>query len=645
LDKTSAAYQRLELHRTLWNMAVTMRGTMEGSEYRNYVLGLLFYRTLSEKTESIIAGLLAEDNNMDYVTAWNNPEYREAIEDTLLNDLGYVIPPIYLWSTMVAEIRKGANGEFDTEYLQKGINAIMTSTIGKESQEDFENLFDDLDLNSPRLGRDVKTRTRIIADNILAIDGIDFNLGDSKIDVLGDAYEYLIGNFAASAGKKAGEFYTPQQVSTILSRIVAAGKTRLSNVYDPTCGSGSLLLRVAREVEVGEFYGQELMSTTFNLARMNMMIHDISYNRFHIKNGNTLTEPMHIDRKFEAIVANPPYSTSWETTELTLQDERFSGYGKLAPSTKADFAFVQHMIYHLDDEGTAAVVLPHGVLFRGAAEGVIRKKIIEDNRLHAVIGLPANIFFGTGIPTCILVFKKNRTVAEPVLFIDASQEFEKGKNSNSLTDENVTKITDAYISRQEVGKYSALVTKEQIAENDYNLNIPRYIDNAEEEEIIDLDGIAEKISKLDTELDIIDSKIKYNQLVLHNAVKLSSVENKNEVVSIFSAVDTQEKVRGIQGKALFLYNTPYSYPYEWGIATRGLKNSQPFAQDDSYVHEKGFYLIADNLENLRDTNLLSILNNELKKKDLFLESSQADLSKVDIGLLSFNLNALKRVEL
>ena len=507
MDKTSATYQRLELHRTLWNMAVTMRGTMEGSEYRNYVLGLLFYRTLSEKTESIIAGLLAEDGNMDYVAAWNNEEYRAVIEETLLNDLGYVIPPIYLWSTMVVEIRKGANGEFDTEYLQKGINTIMTSTIGKESQEDFENLFDDLDLNSPRLGRDVKTRTRIIADNILAIDGIDFNLGDSKIDVLGDAYEYLIGNFAASAGKKAGEFYTPQQVSTILARIVAAGKNRLSNVYDPTCGSGSLLLRVAREIEVGEFYGQELMSTTFNLARMNMMIHDVPYNRFHIKNGNTLTEPMHIDRKFEAIVANPPYSASWETTELTLQDERFSGYGKLAPSTKADFAFVQHMIYHLDDEGTAAVVLPHGVLFRGAAEGVIRKKIIEDNRLHAVIGLPANIFFGTGIPTCILVFKKNRTTNEPILFIDASQEFEKSKNSNSLTNENVNKITDAYTSRQEVEKYSALVAKEQIAENDYNLNIPRYIDNTDEEQLVDLDEVENNISVIANEILDLDNRI------------------------------------------------------------------------------------------------------------------------------------------
>ncbi|MDU2198668.1 MAG: type I restriction-modification system subunit M, partial [Peptostreptococcaceae bacterium] len=290
--------------------------------------------------------------------------------------------------------------------------------------------------------------------------------------------------------------------------IVTVGKNNLKNVYDPTCGSGSLLLRVAKEANVRKFYGQELTSTTYNLARMNMLLHDVNYTNFDIKNDNTLEHPQHIGMKFEAIVANPPYSANWSADSKFLDDERFSAYGKLAPKSKADFAFIQHMIYQLDDNGTMAVVLPHGVLFRGAAEGVIRKYLIEErNVLDAVIGLPANIFYGTSIPTVILVFKKNRENKDNILFIDASNEFEKGKNQNNLTDANVEKIVDTFVKRETIDKYSYVASMDEIKENDYNLNIPRYVDTFEEEEPIDLAAVSERIANIDKEIAKLDEEL------------------------------------------------------------------------------------------------------------------------------------------
>ena len=429
--------QQRELHSKLWSIANDLRGNMEANEFKNYILGLIFYRYLSEKVESRVNDLLSEDD-IDYLTAWQDEEYKEGLKEELLEQIGYFIEPTYLFSNLVNSIE---NGNFDIEMLQKDINSITESTIGMDSQEDFDNLFDDMDLSSTKLGKDVKSRSKLIAKVISNISSIEFSHDDTEIDVLGDAYEYLISQFASNAGKKAGEFYTPQQVSKILAKIVTIEKTDLKNVYDPTCGSGSLLLRVEKEAKVRKFYCQEFTSTTYNLARMNMLLHDVNYNNFDIKNNDTLENPEHIDMKFEAIVANPPYSAKWSADNKFLDDDRFSPYGKLAPKSKADFAFIQHMIYHLDDNGTMAVVLPHGVLFRGASEGVIRKYLIEEkNVLDAVIGLPANIFYGTSIPTVILVFKKNRKNKDDILFIDASNEFEKGKNQNNLTDDNVEKI-------------------------------------------------------------------------------------------------------------------------------------------------------------------------------------------------------------
>ncbi|MGG2059672.1 type I restriction-modification system subunit M [Priestia megaterium] len=500
--------QQAELHKKLWNMANELRGQMEAYEFKNYILGLIFYRYLSEKTETRVARLLEEDK-LSYEEAWRDEEMREALKEELIEQIGYVIEPEYLFSNMIQEILNGdQQGRFDTEMLQKGINAVTESTLGTDSQEDFQNLFDDMDLASSKLGRDVKSRSKLIAKIIVSINSIPFIHDDVDIDVLGDAYEYLISQFAANAGKKAGEFYTPQQVSKILAKIVTIGKSDLKNVYDPTCGSGSLLLRVSKEARVRKFYGQELTSTTYNLARMNMLLHDVSYQNFDIRNDNTLESPHHVDMRFEAVIANPPYSAKWSADGRFLDDERFSVYGKLAPKTKADFAFVQHMIHQLDDNGTMAVVLPHGVLFRGSAEGVIRRYIIEEkNYLDAVIGLPENIFFGTSISTCILVFKKCREADDNILFIDASNDFEKGKNQNHLSDKHVERIVDTYIKRETIDKYSYSAPLEEIESNEFNLNIPRYVDTFEEEQPIDIHAIQKRMKELDEEIVQIDIEL------------------------------------------------------------------------------------------------------------------------------------------
>ena len=373
----------------------------------------------------------------------------------------------------------------------------------------YKGLFTDVQLDSIKLGKRADEKAKLIKDVFTELKQIDFKIEDSENDVLGDAYEYLIENFASGAGKKAGEFYTPQQVSKILARLVIGNKKLLRSIYDPTCGSGSLLLRVAKELKENRtnmqknevnvspsFYGQELNPSTYNYARMNMLLHGTPHQDFHLEQDDTLARPQHLDKKFEAIVANPPFSANWAHNATYHNDERFSAYGKLAPKSKADFAFVQHMLHHLDEQGRMAVVLPHGVLFRGAAEGHIRKFILEQNFLDAVIGLPANIFYGTSIPTCILVFRKDREKNAPILFMDASAHFEKGKNQNNLRDEDVERIISHYQDKKESDKFSYLASLEEIAENDYNLNIPRYVDTFEEEEAVDLEAVALALKNL-----------------------------------------------------------------------------------------------------------------------------------------------------
>ncbi|MCS4599854.1 type I restriction-modification system subunit M [Staphylococcus aureus] len=496
--------QQAELHKKLWSIANDLRGNMDASEFRNYILGLIFYRFLSEKAEQEYADALSGED-ITYQEAWADEEYREDLKAELIDQVGYFIEPQDLFSAMIREIE---TQDFDIEHLATAIRKVETSTLGEESENDFIGLFSDMDLSSTRLGNNVKERTALISKVMVNLDDLPFVHSDMEIDMLGDAYEFLIGRFAATAGKKAGEFYTPQQVSKILAKIVTDGKDKLRHVYDPTCGSGSLLLRVGKETQVYRYFGQERNNTTYNLARMNMLLHDVRYENFEIRNDDTLENPAFLGNTFDAVIANPPYSAKWTADSKFENDERFSGYGKLAPKSKADFAFIQHMVHYLDDEGTMAVVLPHGVLFRGAAEGVIRRYLIEEkNYLEAVIGLPANIFYGTSIPTCILVFKKCRQQDDNVLFIDASNDFEKGKNQNHLSDAQVERIISTYKHKETIDKYSYSATLQEIADNDYNLNIPRYVDTFEEEAPIDLDQVQQDLKNIDKEIAEVEQEI------------------------------------------------------------------------------------------------------------------------------------------
>lgn len=498
--------QKKILESQLWGIANLLRGKISPDDYRDYILGFIFYKYLSEKQYLYANELLEGEKVTDYKIV-KDKETLSAIKEESLLKLGYFLEPSQLFSVLTA--KGNADTEEESNYILEDLKAVLNhieqSTMGTESEEDFNALFEDIDLNSTKIGRTVGARNEIIVKILSHLDKIDFNLKDVDSDVLGDAYEYLIGKFAAGAGKSAGEFYTPQQVSKILAQLVTTGKKKIKSVYDPTCGSGSLLLRVAKEADVSEFYGQELTRTTYNLARMNMILHDVHFREFNIMQDDTLENPQHLDKRFEAIVANPPFSAHWKSNDnpLYLTDERFSQYGKLAPKTKADYAFLTHMLYQLADNGIMASVFPHGVLFRGAAEGTIREYIIKEmNALDAVIGLPANIFYGTSIPTCILVLKKCREQDDNIVFIDASGEgnFAKEGNQNVLRNEDVERIINTYRNRVTIEKYSEVVSLKEVAENDYNLNIPRYVDTFEEEESIDLEEVSNELQGIENEL-------------------------------------------------------------------------------------------------------------------------------------------------
>ncbi|MFM2656620.1 type I restriction-modification system subunit M [Vibrio owensii] len=502
-----------ELKKQLWNIANTLRGNMSADDFRDYILGLIFYKYLSDKLNRYCDELLIEDG-IKFVDA--DDELIGELREECVENLGYFIAPTQLFSTLA---KRGEKKEFIIHDLERVLVDIEHSATSAESADDFNGLFEELDLNSSKLGKNPDARNAKIAQVLTHLGNIDFHLENTEIDILGDAYEYLIGQFASGAGKKAGEFYTPQQVSKILAKLVSLddnGNTRsVKSVYDPTCGSGSLLLRVAREVGSHNlsFFGQEQNPSTYNLARMNMLMHGVRYDKFDIKNDDTLEHPMHLEQRFDAVAANPPFSANWSANELHLNDDRFADYGKLAPKTKADFAFVLHMIHQLNETGTLAVVVPHGILFRGAAEGHIRKHLIEKkNYLDAVIGLPAGIFYGTSIPTCILVFKKNRKHSDNVLFIDASNHFEKGKAQNHLRDIDVERIIEAYSKREQLepekaDKFAHVAPLPEIAENNYNLNIPRYVDTFEEEELVNLETIATEISEIETKMSSVDADI------------------------------------------------------------------------------------------------------------------------------------------
>lgn len=510
------AEQKKTLEKQLWGVANVLRGKMNADEYKNYILGFIFYKYLSEKLEMYVnEELLKSEDFVFSEIKENTKEGKEILKEVgkaCLDHMGFFLKPKELFSYLVKKGNKETKDkdDFVIEDLKYVLNTIEQTAMDTESEDDFKGLFDDVDLNSSKLGSRENQKNEVVVKIMSLLNDIDFKLGDNQSDLLGDAYEYLIGEFAAGAGKKGGEFYTPTQISRLLAKIVSADKKRIKSVYDPTCGSGSLLLRVNEFTDVVDYFGQELNRTTYNLARMNMILHGVHFDNFDIKQGDTLMEDMHADLQAEAIVANPPFSAKWKSSDdpELVQDDRFSQYGRLAPKGAADYAFVTHMLYHLADNGTMAVVLPHGVLFRGGAEGVIRKYIINKlNYLDAIIGLPANLFYGTPIPATVLVFKKCRQDDEDILFIDASKEFDKGKNQNRLTNENIDKIFETYKGRKEIEKYSHKTSIKEIEENEFNLNIPRYVDTFEEEEPVDINKVAKEIQDLEKQEEDIKKKI------------------------------------------------------------------------------------------------------------------------------------------
>ena len=503
-----------QLRTQLWNVANTLRGNMSAGEFMYFSLGFIFYKYLSEKIEKFVDNALVDDG-VTFKELWvlndaDANELKEEVKKQCLENIGYFVEPEFLFSSVISAINKREN---ILPLLERSLKQIEDSTLGQDSEDDFGGLFSDIDLASPKLGKTSDDKNTLISNVLIALDEIEFGTeATEEIDILGDAYEYMISQFAAGAGKKAGEFYTPQEVSQILADIVTTGKTRLRSVYDPTCGSGSLLIRAARNGRAEDIYGQEKNPTTYNLCRMNMLLHGIKFKNFTIENNDTLEKDEFADRSgadgFDAVVANPPFSATWTAAQKFLSDDRFSKAGVLAPKSKADYAFILHMIHHLNEGGTMACVAPHGVLFRGASEGAIRRYLIETkNYVDAIIGLPANIFYGTSIPTCILVLKKCRKEDDNILFIDASKEFEKVKTQNKLRPEHIEKIVNTFRERKEIEKYSHLATLDEIKENDYNLNIPRYVDTFEEEEPIDIQSVMAEIKELEAKRAELDKEI------------------------------------------------------------------------------------------------------------------------------------------
>ena len=488
-----------DLLQVLWSGADVLRGKMDANEYKTYLLGLVFYKYLSDSYLVKVYDLLNDEvpSNLEeaqeaYEEAMESDDAEELLE-YLQESLRYTLEP---GMTYVSILKDAKNNAFNREKLQAAFNRIQ------ESDELFNGLFADVDLYSNRLGTGDQKQSATIAEVIKVLDGAD--LINAEGDVLGNAYEYLIGQFASETGKKAGEFYTPHGPAQILCRIAMLGQEnkRGLQVYDPTMGSGSLMLscrNYSKEPEYIQYYGQELMPSTYNLARMNMFLHGVLPENQHLRNADTLDAdwPTDEETEFDVVTMNPPYSAKWSATEGFKQDERFMDYGgKLAPKSKADYAFLLHGFYHLKQTGTMAIVLPHGVLFRGAAEGTIRETLLRNGSIYAVIGLPSNMFYNTSIPTCIVVLKKHRE-GRDVLFIDASKLFEKEKKQNVMKEEHIDRVLELYKNREEVEKEAYLASYEDIESNDFNLNIPRYVDTTEEEPEVDLKALTQNIKETD----------------------------------------------------------------------------------------------------------------------------------------------------
>ncbi|WP_432510380.1 type I restriction-modification system subunit M [Kineococcus sp. SYSU DK001] len=496
---TTSAAQRAELHKTIWRIANDLRGSVDGWDFKTYVLGILFYRFISENLETFLnaAQRAAGEPDFDYAT-FPDAEAEFGRADTV-EEKGFYILPSQLFRNVR---RQAAKDENLNETLEQVFKNIEGSAIGTDSEEAVKGLFDDLDVNSSKLGNTVAKRNEKLVKLLNAIGDLPLgNFEDNSIDLFGDAYEYLMQMYASQAGKSGGEYYTPQEVSEVLAKITVQGRKKVNKVYDPAAGSGSLLLKFAKVLgpeNVGGFYGQEINLTTYNLARINMHLHDVNFEKFSMAHGDTLIDPQHWDDEpFEAIVSNPPYSIKWEgdANPLLINDERFAPAGVLAPKSKADLAFTMHILSWLAVNGTAAIVEFPGVLYRGGAEAKIRKYLIDNNYVDAVIQLPPDLFFGTTIATCIIVLKKSKK-DNAVLFVDASAEFERVGNKNKLTAEHQQHIIDTLNARVDVDHVAKLVANEDIGTNAYNIAVSSYVEVKDVREIVDITELNAEIARI-----------------------------------------------------------------------------------------------------------------------------------------------------
>lgn len=492
--------ERDELHRTIWGMANDMRGSVDGWDFKQYVLGILFYRYISENFEKFVDDGEHEAGDTSFSYAKLSDDDAEGAREDLVRTKGYFIPPSELFCNVKS---KAANDENLNETLERIFNNIESSAQGTDSEQAFKGLFEDIDVNSNKLGATVAKRNEKLVKLLNGVSEMKLgNYQDNTIDAFGDAYEYLMGMYASNAGKSGGEYFTPQEVSELLTRLAIYGKTEVNKVYDPACGSGSLLLKSAKilgqnHVRQG-FFGQEINLTTYNLCRINMFLHDIGYDKFDIENGDTLLDPQHWDAEpFEVIVSNPPYSIKWDGDDnpLLINDERYAPAGVLAPKSKADMAFIMHSLSWLSTNGVASIVCFPGIMYRGGAEQKIRKYLIDNNFVDCVIQLPSNLFFGTSIATCIMVLKKSKD-ENKTLFIDATNECVKVTNNNKLSDENISKIVDVFGNKEDKEYFSRLVSNEEIAENDYNLSVSTYVEQEDTREVIDIKVLNAEIEQI-----------------------------------------------------------------------------------------------------------------------------------------------------
>lgn len=492
--------ERAELHRTIWGIANDLRGSVDGWDFKQYVLGMLFYRFISENMQEYIDKAEHEAGDEGFSYAALPDEQAETIRSEMVSDKGFFILPSQLF---VNVLKMAKDDENFNVTLSKAFKSIEDSAVGTPSEDDLKGLFDDFDVNNRKLGETVAARNALLVKLMNGVSGMHLgNFQDNTIDAFGDAYEYLMGMYASAAGKSGGEFFTPQEVSELLTRIAVYGKTEINKIYDPACGSGSLLLKAAKVLGKdgvrGGFFGQEINLTTYNLCRINMFLHDIAYDKFDIALGDTLTDPKHWDDEpFEAIVSNPPYSIKWEgdANGVLINDPRFSPAGVLAPKSKADLAFIMHSLSWLSTDGTAAIVCFPGIMYRGGTEQKIRKYLVDNNFVHTVIQLPDNLFFGTSIATCIMVLRRSKSDSG-ILFVDASSQCVKVTNSNKLTEENISRIVDAYAARSDEEHFSRLVPYEEIVAQGYNLSVGSYVEQEDKRERVDIAALNAEIAAI-----------------------------------------------------------------------------------------------------------------------------------------------------